>query len=114
MTSKPPMLSVSEALTFLLDAVRPITSHEIVSTLTANGRVLAASQSSQIDVPPMDNTQMDGYAVLAADCANGDARLQVAQRIPAGTVGQPLVPGTAARIFTGAPNPKSSLVGHCG
>ena len=102
MTSKPRMLSVDEALKFLLDAVRPITSQEVVPTLSANGRVLAASQSSQIDVPPMDNTQMDGYAVRAADCVNGGARLHVAQRIPAGTVGQPLITGTAARIFTGA------------
>ncbi len=102
MTNKPPMLSVDDALKFLLDAVRPITAGELVPTLSANGRVLAAAQSSQIDVPPMDNTQMDGYAVRAADCVNGDARLHVAQRIPAGTVGQPLLPGTAARIFTGA------------
>jgi molybdopterin molybdotransferase len=102
------MLSVSEALTFLLDAVRPITAQEKVPTLSANGRVLAAAQSSQIDVPPMDNTQMDGYAVRSVDCANGDARLHVAQRIPAGTVGQPLVPGTAARIFTGALIPQGA------
>jgi molybdopterin molybdotransferase len=45
---------------------------------------------------------MDGYAVRAADCASGAARLRVAQRIPAGHVGQPLEAGTAARIFTGA------------
>lgn len=108
MTSKPPMLLVSEALQFLLDAVRPITARQTVPTLSANGRVLAASQSSQIDVPPMDNTQMDGYAVRAADCANGDARLHVAQRIPAGRVGQPLMPGTAARIFTGALIPEGA------
>ncbi len=108
MTSKPPMLSVSDALQFLLDAVRPITAHEIVPTLSANGRVLAVSQSSQIDVPPMDNTQMDGYAVRAADCATGDTRVHVAQRIPAGTVGEPLMPGTAARIFTGALIPQGA------
>ncbi|HEX8885867.1 MAG TPA: gephyrin-like molybdotransferase Glp, partial [Noviherbaspirillum sp.] len=63
---------------------------------------LAADQYSQLDVPPADNTQMDGYAVRAADCASGAARLPVSQRIPAGHVGQPLQPGTAARIFTGA------------
>ena len=108
MTSKPPMLSVDDALKFLLDAVRPITAREIVPTLSANGRVLAVSQSSHIDVPPMDNTQMDGYAVRAADCVKGDARLRVAQRIPAGTVGQPLMAGTAARIFTGALIPQGA------
>ncbi|RZL89589.1 MAG: molybdopterin molybdenumtransferase MoeA, partial [Variovorax sp.] len=96
------MLTVREALDFLLGAARPVTSIETVSTLDANGRVLAADQRSQLDVPSMDNTQMDGYAVRAADCAGGAARLPVSQRIPAGHVGQPLQPGTAARIFTGA------------
>jgi molybdopterin molybdotransferase len=97
-----PMLTVREALDFLLGAVRPVTDTETVSTLEANGRVLAADQRSQLDVPSMDNTQMDGYAVRTADCAGGAARLPVSQRIPAGHVGQPLQPGTAARIFTGA------------
>lgn len=97
-----PMLTVREALDFLMGAARPLTDTEAVSTLQANGRVLAAHQRSQLDVPPADNTQMDGYAVRAADCASGAARLPVSQRIPAGHVGQPLQPGTAARIFTGA------------
>jgi molybdopterin molybdotransferase len=97
-----PMLAVREALDFLLSAARPVEGVETVATLEANGRVLAQDQSSTIDVPPADNTQMDGYAVRAADCASGDATLKVSQRIPAGTVGQHLEPGTAARIFTGA------------
>jgi molybdopterin molybdotransferase len=97
-----PMLTVREALDFLLGAVRPVGEIETVPTLEANGRVLASDQRSQIDVPSMDNTQMDGYAVRAADCAGGAARLPVSQRIPAGHVGAPLQPGTAARIFTGA------------
>jgi molybdopterin molybdotransferase len=96
------MLTVREALDFLLGAARPVAQIETVGTLEANGRVLAADQLSQLDVPPMDNTQMDGYAVRAADCAGGEARLPVSQRIPAGHVGQPLQPGSAARIFTGA------------
>ena len=96
------MLTVREALDFLLAAARPVQEVEQVATLAANGRVLAADQVSGIDVPGFDNTQMDGYAVRAADCASGSATLPVAQRIPAGHVGQPLQPGTAARIFTGA------------
>ncbi|GAB3546401.1 molybdopterin molybdotransferase MoeA [Noviherbaspirillum agri] len=96
------MLSASEALNFLLEAVRPIAQVETVATLEANGRVLAVAQQSQLNVPPMDNTQMDGYAVRAADCSSGNAQLKVSQRIPAGHVGEPLQPGTAARIFTGA------------
>ncbi len=97
-----PMLAVGEALDFLLAAARPVQDVETIPTLDANGRVLAADQVSTIDVPGFDNTSMDGYAVRAADCAGGAATLQVSQRIPAGHVGQPLQPGTAARIFTGA------------
>lgn len=102
MTFKKPMLSVAEALNFLLTAVRPVTEVETIPTLETNGRVLAYAQSSLLHVPPMDNTQMDGYAVRALDCASGQARLRVSQRIPAGHVGQALEEGTAARIFTGA------------
>ena len=101
-----PMLSVAEARAFLLAAADAHGSvrnaHEILPTIDANGRVLALAQSSCLNVPPMDNTQMDGYAVRAADCAGGAARLTVSQRIPAGHVGSALLPGTAARIFTGA------------
>ncbi|MBQ5965294.1 gephyrin-like molybdotransferase Glp [Massilia sp. ZL223] len=96
------MLSRREALDFLLDAARAVDGVENVPTLEANGRVLAEDVLSTLDVPSADNTQMDGYAVRAADCAGGSATLRVAQRIPAGSVGQPLEPGTAARIFTGA------------
>ncbi|MCC2955519.1 molybdopterin molybdotransferase MoeA [Massilia sp. IC2-477] len=96
------MLSVREALSQLLDAARAVSGTELVPTLAANGRVLAEDQLATINVPSADNTQMDGYAVRAADCVSGSATLRVAQRIPAGTVGEPLEPGTAARIFTGA------------
>jgi molybdopterin molybdotransferase len=99
---KAPMLSVRAALDFLLEAARPVQQVETVPTLEANGRVLAADKLATIDVPSADNTQMDGYAVRAADCASGSATLKVSQRIPAGSVGHELEPGTAARIFTGA------------
>nr|WP_151446513.1 gephyrin-like molybdotransferase Glp [Lacisediminimonas profundi] len=97
-----PMLSVQQALDFLLTAARPVTDTEVIPTLAANGRVLAADQSSLLNVPPMDNTSMDGYAVRAADCVLPAVTMPVSQRIPAGHVGQALQPGTAARIFTGA------------
>jgi molybdopterin molybdotransferase len=103
-----PMLSVQQALDFLLEAARPIAEVESVPTLEANGRVLAEDQVSLLDVPSFDNTQMDGYAVRAQDCAGGAASLRIAQRIPAGHVGQPLEPGTAARIFTGALIPEGA------
>jgi len=77
----------------------------MVPTLSATGRVLAAAQRSTMNVPPMDNSAMDGYAVRTADLRRPDTRLKVTQKIPAGTTGKPLVAGTAARIFTGAPIP---------
>jgi len=102
------MLAVREALEFLLSAARPVAGMEKIATLEANGRVLASAVVSGMNVPGHDNTQMDGYAVRAADCASGDATLAVTQRIPAGHVGQPLLPGCAARIFTGAMIPEGA------
>src|SRR3989442_7707897 len=58
-----------------------------------------------MNVPPMDNSAMDGYAVRTADVQRPETRLKGAQKIPAGSTGKPLAPGTAARIFTGAPIP---------
>ncbi|WP_312439671.1 gephyrin-like molybdotransferase Glp [Janthinobacterium sp.] len=103
-----PMLSVAEALALMSSACRPLTEVELVDTMQVNGRVLAAAQTSTLNVPERDNTQMDGYAVRAADCASGAASLPVSQRIAAGHVGQPLQPGTAARIFTGALIPEGA------
>ena len=108
MTERKPMLSVAQALATLMQTADGFyqgldeSAIEMVPTLMANGRVLARSQHSTLHVPPMDNTQMDGYAVSAADCASGVACLRVSQRIPAGVTGQILEAGTAARIFTGA------------
>jgi len=99
------LLSVDETLARLLAAARPVSDTESVPTLAATGRVLAQAQTSTLNVPPLDNTAMDGYAVRSADCASGEARLRVSQRIPAGTIGKPLEPGTVASIFTGAPIP---------
>jgi molybdopterin molybdotransferase len=103
-----PMLSVREALDFMLAAACPVPDTEVVPTLEANGRVLAQDQVSTLNVPSADNTQMDGYAVRSADCSSGQATLTIAQRIPAGHVGTRLEPGTAARIFTGALIPEGA------
>ena len=98
------VLDVDEALAQLLAGARPVGEVEEVPTLEATGRVLARAQRSTMDVPPMDNSAMDGYAIRTGDLARSHS-LRVAQRIMAGSVGQPLEPGTAARIFTGAPIP---------
>ncbi|MBK9019176.1 MAG: molybdopterin molybdotransferase MoeA [Sulfuritalea sp.] len=99
------MLEFEDALGRLLAGAHPVGETELVSTQAAAGRVLAAGLLSAIDVPPLDNTSMDGYALRCADVPASGSRLAVAQRIPAGSVGHTLAPGTAARIFTGAPVP---------
>ena len=99
-----PLLTFEDALAALLSRAAPLDGTEPVDTRVAHGRVLAAEVRSSITVPAADNTSMDGYAVRTADL-DDSMRLRVAQRIPAGSVGQPLQPGTAARIFTGAPIP---------
>jgi molybdopterin molybdotransferase len=98
------LLSVDEALAQLLAGARPVSEVEEVPTLEATGRVLARAQRSTMDVPPMDNSAMDGYAVRTQEL-QGKGPLRVTQKIMAGSVGKPLEPGTAARIFTGAPIP---------
>ncbi|KAA0210959.1 MAG: molybdopterin molybdenumtransferase MoeA [Lautropia sp.] len=102
---KPALLPFDEALAALLAQAVPIGEVETVDTAAAAGRVLAADLRSTLDVPPRDNTQMDGYAVRRADLLQAapghPVKLPVAQRIPAGHVGRPLNPGEAARIFTG-------------
>lgn len=102
------LMSVDEALEVLLAGAHPVSEVEDVPALEATGRVLARAQASTMDVPPMDNSAMDGYALRLADVGAPEARLRVAQRIPAGMVGKPLEPGTAARIFTGAPIPQGA------
>ena len=97
--------TLDAALARLLAAVTPLTDTELVSTFDALNRVLAAEVASALDVPPADNTGMDGYALCAADVATLGTVLPVAQRVPAGVVGLAHQPGTAARIFTGAQIP---------
>lgn len=107
-SGRPPLMPLDEALTRLLARATPVLGSESVSTFEADGRVLAQDVVSALTVPPRDNSAMDGYAVRAADCAAPGAMLTVAQRIPAGSVGTPLVAGTAARIFTGAQIPEGA------
>ena len=102
------MLTFDEAYTQLLGHVRPVREIEEIDTMMAAGRGLAVSQHSPIAQPPMDNSAMDGYALRVADVPESGTRLPVSQRIPAGSVGTALQPGTAARIFTGAPLPEGA------
>jgi len=99
------MLSFDEALARLLTSARTVSEVRCLPTLAAAGRVLARAQQATVDAPLLDNSAMDGYALAIADVPRLPSRLPVSQRIPAGSVGTPLQPGTAARIFTGAPIP---------
>ena len=104
-TPRSPLIPLATALAQLLavlDERRVAT--ETLSNLQADGRVLAQDVVSKLEVPPQDNSSMDGYALRCADIAPGRA-LPVSQRIPAGSQGTPLQAGTVARIFTGAPIP---------
>jgi molybdopterin molybdotransferase len=103
--TKPPMKTAAEALEHLLAQARSEAGVEVVSTQDALGRILASDILSQVDVPPMNNTQMDGYAVRVADVQAVGQSFVVSQRIPAGHVGTELASGTIARIFTGATIP---------
>jgi len=102
---KSPLTPVDEALAHLLADVAPLTETEVVTLRAARDRILASDQQSAIDVPPADNSAMDGYAIRFADYASGQREFALTQRIAAGAVGAPLASGTAARIFTGAEVP---------
>ncbi len=116
---RPALISLDEALARLAAGAQAqrIAQTESVDTFEARGRVLAQDVVSLLAVPPADNTAMDGYALRAADAAGAGSVLPVSQRIPAGVVGQPLLPGTAARIFTGAQIPPGAdavvMQEHC-
>lgn len=97
-----PLISLDDALATLLAQIEPLQGGETLAAVDAGGRVLAADLVSPVDVPPEDNSAMDGYALRAADAT---MLLPVTQRIPAGSVPVPLAAGEAARIFTGAQVP---------
>lgn len=98
-------MSLDAALADLLARVRPLPATESVATFDADGRVLASDLVSALHVPPQDNSSMDGYALRVGDVTARGVVLPVSQRIAAGHAAQPLLPGTCARIFTGATVP---------
>ena len=104
----PGLMSVEQAIDNILSSASAVEQVENVEVLDALHRVLAEDLKSSIDVPGYDNSAMDGYAVRSEDCQTSGAVLPVSQRIPAGQVGTLLQPGTAARIFTGAPVPEGA------
>ena len=103
-----PLLSYEDALNQLLAAAQPVDGCDTVPLADARGRVLAKDLLSPVDVPPLDNSAMDGYCLRWADITDASQIFPVSQRIAAGRVGKALMPGTIARIFTGAPLPEGA------
>lgn len=101
------MKTFDEALHYLLTKSIPTTQTETVSVFNALGRILAKPIVSPVNVPPHDNSMMDGYALHCFDLEHNDT-FEVSQRIPAGSRPDALKTGTAARIFTGAPIPEGA------
>ncbi len=104
-SQRPPLMALDEARARLLTRAVPLSCVESVSTFEADGRVLAQDITSALQVPPQDNSAMDGYAIRCADVREPGVVLQVTQRIAAGSTGHALEPLSVARIFTGAPVP---------
>jgi molybdopterin molybdotransferase len=99
------MKSLDDALAQLLAHALPLSATEQVATIDSDGRVLAQDVVSALQVPPQDNSSMDGYAVRCADLSHAGLALPVSQRIAAGSSGTALATMSVARIFTGAPIP---------
>jgi molybdopterin molybdotransferase len=108
-TSTADLLSVEDAIASLLGSAAVVSASEQRALFDAANCILARDVSSPIDVPGFDNSAMDGYALRTLDLEQArTSGLPVTQRIPAGTTGTPLAPGTCARIFTGAPVPNDA------
>jgi molybdopterin molybdotransferase len=102
-----PLLPVAEAERLIGARVNPVSGSETVPLRAALGRVLAADVVAPVNLPPFDNSAVDGYAVRGEDIdAASEQRLVIVDRIAAGHSGNhPVRPGEAVRIFTGAPMP---------
>src|ERR1700735_2312057 len=80
-----PLLPVSDAEQLIGERVTPVSGVEIVSLRDAFGRVLAEDIVAPVNVPPFDNSAVDGYAVRAEDLkSGGEMRLQIVDRVAAG------------------------------
>jgi molybdopterin molybdotransferase len=102
------VIPVDEALAIVLAHTPSLPTEEVLLT-DALGRVLAEDAAADQDMPPFDRSAMDGYAVRAADVAYAPVTLEVAGQIRAGEYpSQPLRPGQAVQVMTGAPVPEGA------
>lgn len=106
------MLTYNEALERMMADCRPIAETETIPLMYSTGRVLAQDVTSTIAVPGWDNSQMDGYALRAADLEGASeenpVKLPMFDRVIAGSVGKTVPAGSCSRIFTGAPMPEGT------
>lgn len=102
-----PLLRLDDMERLIGERIVPVSEVERVPLRGARGRVTAADVAAPVDLPPFDNSAVDGYAVRYADLSpGGDTRLRIAGRLTAGApAAAPINPGEAIRIFTGAPMP---------
>jgi molybdopterin molybdotransferase len=101
-----PLLSIENVERLIAERVTPVTETETVSLADARGRVLAADVVAPIDLPPFDNSAVDGYAVRHVDLGADETKLAIADRLTAGRAAVHAVGAREAiRIFTGAPMP---------
>jgi molybdopterin molybdotransferase len=103
--SKAPLMPVEDALDQLLGMANEqrLADSELLALDDARGRVLASDLVATLDLPPWPNSAMDGYALNLSDLHRQP--LKVSQKVYAGLAPDTLLPGTCARIFTGAPLP---------
>jgi molybdopterin molybdotransferase len=105
-----PLLPVDDAERLIAARVTPVDGRESVTLMQAQGRVLAEDIIAPVNVPPFDNSAVDGYAVRIADLdPKHDTPLMIVDRVAAGhAASHAIAAGQAIRIFTGAPMPEGA------
>ena len=106
-----PLLPIADMERLIAERVQPVAESEQAPLAAARGRVIATDVIAPLDLPPFDNSAVDGYAVRHRDLdADAETRLAVAGRLTAGSSAgaAPLGTGEAIRIFTGAPMPSGA------
>ena len=104
------MISLEEAQAAILGAIRPARDTEVVPLEQALTRYLAEPLQARVDHPGFDNSMMDGYALNVADARAHDFVLPVTGESSCGDAPKALTPGSAMRIYTGAPLPEGAPV----
>lgn len=101
-----PLMSIEQATALAAERIQPVAATEQVALAQADGRVLSQDVVAALDLPPFANSAVDGYAVRFADLSDGETRLRLQGRVPAGADAAGVAAdGVAVRVFTGAPMP---------